>query len=29
VDFYTKNYGVLPIGRPEHDDVVLEFLGRH
>lgn len=29
VDLYTKNYGVLPIGRPEHDDLVLEILGRH
>ncbi len=29
VDLYAKNYGVLPIGRPEHDDLVLEILGRH
>ena len=29
VDLYTKNYGVLPVARPEHDDVVLEILARH
>lgn len=29
VDLYTKNYGLLPVGRPEHDDLVLEILGRH
>jgi histidinol-phosphate/aromatic aminotransferase/cobyric acid decarboxylase-like protein len=29
VDVFLQNYSVLPVGRPEHNQAVLDYLARH